>query len=218
MKLYQFPHSPYCIPISLILKNAQVPHEEVLVPNWDRGIVSELTNGAYYQVPVIEDNGTIVYEGSDDSLDVAEYVNRLINYELFPERIAGIHKVLIDYIESEIEEIGFKTVDADYVFSIENVAERTDVIRHKERKFGRGCVDDWRKNKEELLSQFYCRIDSFKGALENNQFLFGDQPVYADYAFYGVIGNVHFIESNIRMEGREWLKDWIDRLSQWSLS
>lgn len=217
MKLYQFPHSPYCIPISLILQKADIEHEEVLVPNWDRGIVSELTNGAYYQVPVIEDNGAIVYESSDNSLDVAEHVNRLIDYELFPVRIEGIHKVLIDYIESEIEGIGFKAVDPDYVLSIENVVERTDVIRHKERKFGRGCVDEWRANKEDLLSQFYSRIDSFKGSLTNNQFLFGNQPVYADYALYGVIENVHYIPANIRTEGREWLKNWMERLGQFKL-
>ncbi len=214
MKLYQFPHSSYCIPISLILKNGGIKYEDVLVPNWDRSIVSKLTNGAYYQVPVIEHDGNIIYESSDTSLDVAKYVNKLISLDLFPHRISGIHEVLIDHIESTLEGIGFKTTDPDYIEEVEDIVDRTNIIRHKERRFGRGCVDNWRKNKEILLSEFYAHIDNFKGTLETNLYLFGELPVYADYALYGVIGNVHYIPANVWMEDRDWLRQWMNRLSQ----
>jgi glutathione S-transferase len=178
MKFYQFPHSPYCIPISLILKNATIPHEEVLVPNWDRSLVMRLTDGAYYQVPVIQDGDILVYESSDSSLDVAHYVDGLIEHELFPASISGIQEVLITYIESELEGIGFKTVDPDYIDKIEDIADKTNVIRHKERRFGRGCVEAWRWEKEALLEAFYGKIDAFQGTLENNCFPLysGQQP------------------------------------------
>ena len=77
MKLYQFPHSPYCIPISLILKNAGIEFEEVLVAYADRSLVAHVTNGAYYQVPVITSGEDVIYESSDSSLDVAQYVESL---------------------------------------------------------------------------------------------------------------------------------------------
>ena len=218
MKFYQFPHSPYCIPISLILKNAGIEHEEILVPNADRGMVGRVTNGAYYQVPVIVDGEEIIYESSDSSLDVAQYVNGLIEHELFPKAISGIHEIVVGHIESELEGFGFKTVDPEYVDQIQDVGERTMVIRHKERRFGRGCVEEWRADKEQLLADFYAGIDAFKTRLEIKAFLFGETPVYADYALYGVIGNVHYIPSNIRMDGRDWLQAWMDRLKAFKLS
>ena len=218
MQFYQFPHSPYCIPISLIMRNAGIEFEEVLVPNADRSMVGRITNGDYYQVPVILDGSKVVYESSDTSLDVAQYVNSLIKHELFPKAISGIHEIVIGHIESELEGYGFKTVDPDYVDQIQDVGERTMVIRHKERRFGRGCVEAWRANKESLLEHFYAGIDAFKHRLEIKAFLFGESPVYADYALYGVIGNVHYIPSNIRMDGREWLKAWMNRLEAFDLS
>lgn len=218
MKFYQFPHSPYCIPISLILKNADIEHEEILVPNADRSIVAEVTNGAYYQVPVIVDGEQVIFESSDTSVDVARYVNGLIEHELFPKGISGIHEVVIAHMENELEGLGFKTVDPDYVDAIEDIGEKTMVIRHKERKFGRGCVDGWRVNKESILADFYAGVDAFKDRLEIKAFLFGEAPVYADYALYGVIGNVQYIPSNIRMVGRDWLKAWMERLEAFKLN
>ena len=217
MKLYQFPYSPYCIPISLILENADIDFKEVYVPSWDRSEVMRVTNGAYYQVPVLEDGDKVVYESSDSSLDVARYVDGLIQFELFPHPISGIHEVLINHIESELEGIGFKIGDPDHLQSIEDIVHRTNIVRHKERRFGKDCMTEWHKNKDKLIAAFYSEIDSFKGTLESNLFLFGEKPVYADYALYGVIGNVHYIPANARMEGREWLKDWMDRLSQFKL-
>ncbi len=218
LKLYQFPHSPYCIPISLILKNCDIEFEEVLVDNWNRHLVIELTDGAYYQVPVIENEGDVIYESTADSTDVAHYVNQFSKIDLFPDRISGIHEVLIAHIENDLEGVGFKTVDAVYIDGIEDLVARTNVIRHKERSFGRGCVEDWKNNREHLLASFYQGIDAFKGTLKASPFLFGEEPVYADYALYGVLLNVHFIPKHIRWEGREWLKDWKERLEGQSLT
>ena len=47
--------------------------------------------------------------------------------------------------------------------------------------------------KEALLTEFYAGVDAFKNRLQIKAFLFGETPVYADYALYGVIGNVHYI-------------------------
>ena len=84
MKLYQFPHSPYCIPISLILKNASIEFEEILVPYADRGFVARVTNGAYYQVPVITNGEDVIYESTDSSLDVARLRGRALQTRTLP--------------------------------------------------------------------------------------------------------------------------------------
>ena len=54
LTIYEMPHSPYCIPIKRALDAFAIPHERVPVPNWDRGKIMALTDGAYYQVPVDE--------------------------------------------------------------------------------------------------------------------------------------------------------------------
>ena len=218
LKLYQFPHSPYCIPISLILKNAGIEFEDILVDYADRGLVARVTNGAYYQVPVITNEEEIIFESSDTSIDVAHYVDGLIQHDLFPKAISGIHEIVVAHIENELEGVGFKTVDPEYTDQIEDIGDRTMAIRHKERRFGRGCVEEWRANKETLLADFYTGVDAFKNRLELKSFLFGETPVYADYALYGVIGNVHYIPSNIRMDGREWLQAWMERLETFKLN
>lgn len=217
MKFYQFPHSPYCIPISLLLKNGGIAHEEILVPNWDRSLVIEVTEGKYYQVPVLvdDDNGSkVIYETSEESLEVAQYINGLVALDLFPEAFAGVQEVMIQYIESELEGIGFKTTDPFYTEDISNVVHRTVCIRHKERKFGKGCLEKWKENHQDLLKMFYQKIDNFKGALTEKPFLFGKEPVYADYALYGVLGNVHYYPQNVKWENREWLQSWKKRLEE----
>jgi hypothetical protein len=69
--IYQLAYSPYCIPITQALSAVGHEFETREVPNWERGEILELTNGAYYQVPVIQFKDRIVYESGTDTLDVA---------------------------------------------------------------------------------------------------------------------------------------------------
>ena len=71
LQIYEMLHSPYCIPITMMLKAAGKEYESIAVPNWDRSKVIELTGGAYYQVPVLVDGDEVVYESDDSSLNVA---------------------------------------------------------------------------------------------------------------------------------------------------
>ena len=73
--LYQMPHSPYAIPIRQALIACGVSPDIRDVPNWDRGEIIRLTGGAYYQVPLLVQNGRAVFESEKDSLDVARYLD-----------------------------------------------------------------------------------------------------------------------------------------------
>ena len=218
IKLYEMLHSPYCIPIALLLRNSGHNYESIEIPNWDRSKVIEVTNGAYYQVPVLADGSEIIYEDTDTSLNVATYVNdKFWPLELFPDNISGIHEVLIRYIEDDLESYGFKLGDIYYVDGIQNISDRLHFIRHKERRFGRGCIDLWGKNAETLRAEFLNELDQFKGSLTNNQFLFGENPVYADYSLFGIIGNYNYFTQNQLREDQSWLCDWIGRLENYKL-
>ena len=73
--LHELKHSPFCIPVRRILDAYGVPFECLEVSNWDRRKLACLTEGNYYQVPVIEHGDNIVYETESDPLAVAHYLD-----------------------------------------------------------------------------------------------------------------------------------------------
>jgi glutathione S-transferase len=85
LTIYQLEHSPYCIPISRALGALGLGFEERNVANGDRREIIELTNGAYYQVPVLAHDDKVIFESSPTSIDVARYVDKTFAGErLFP--------------------------------------------------------------------------------------------------------------------------------------
>ena len=93
--IYQLAYSPYCIPITQALSAVGQDFEIREVPNWDRGEILELTNGAYYQVPVIQFKDRIVYESGTDTLDVARFVDDEFGQtKLFPKKFEGLSRSL----------------------------------------------------------------------------------------------------------------------------
>src|SRR5688572_17197739 len=188
--LYQMAHSNFCIAIAQSLRACGVNFEIKEIPNWDRSEVLRLTNGVYYAVPVIVDNGTIVYESGASTQDVAQYVNRAFaGGRLFPKALAAPHECTIDFLENELEDRTFRLADIHYVPSIADVAQRGIVIRHKERRFGRGCVDAWRQDAARIRTEADRLLSRFETTLSEQPFLFGNEPVYADFLLFGLLGN-----------------------------
>jgi glutathione S-transferase len=195
LRLYQYTYSPYCIPIELVLRHSGIAYDVVNLHVGDPAPVIQLTKGAYYQVPVIEDlfNHELIYDKSPSGDDVPRYLAAqapLMN--LFPEKVAGLQRILITYIENECESVGFKVNDVHRDKWLKNDMERGLHRRHKERKFGPGCLEEWDRNVDQLTEQFYTVLQPFEEMLGQHPFLTGDQPVYADYALSGVIGNFLF--------------------------
>ena len=190
LRLHELHHSPYCIPVRRILEAHGVPFETVAVPNWDRRALARLTGGACYQVPVIEHEGAVVHETPADPLAVPRFLDQTFAQgTLFPDHCAGIHEILVEHIENDLEGIGFKLCDPDYVDAIADIGERAMVLRHKERKFGAGCVEQWRANADGLMAALETALGPFETRLTHSPFLFGEVPVYADFALLGVFGN-----------------------------
>lgn len=192
LRLYQYAYSPYCIPIELALRHSGIPYEVVNLPVGDPSTVIKLTKGEYYQVPVIEDlfNHQVVFDKSPAGDDVPKFIALhapLMN--LFPENVSGLQKIFITYIENECESVGFKVNDAYGEKWLRNDLERGLHRRHKERKFGIGCLEEWIRNVDALTEQFYAVLAPFEQILGQHPFLTGDRPVYADYALCGVLGN-----------------------------
>lgn len=211
--LYQLAHSPYCLPISRALEALGVEFAVKNVSNANRREVIERTGGAYYQVPVLDHDGRVVFESSADSLDVARYVDTVFaGGRLFPREHEGLQRLLVPHIENDIEGVTFRLVDPVYLAQIEDPVERTQIIRHKERKFGRGCVEAWAAGKVGLLAEARALLEPYDLILRHRSFLLAESPVYADFALFGVLGNLTYQEWNTLPEGLEALAGWFDRI------
>jgi glutathione S-transferase len=215
--VYEMAHSPYCIPITAALRACGVKFSTREIPNWDRSELLRLTGGAYYQVPVLEHDGRFVFESGADTLDVARYADaHFAAGRLFPEHLEGLQAIVVEHIENEIEARTFKLVDIHYVPTIADVAHRGMVVRHKERRFGRGCLTQWTANATQIRAEADALLARFETTLRHSPFIFGDTPVYADFALVGILGNLTFCDWNQLSAEQSALTAWRERLAGWT--
>ena len=112
LTIYEMEYSPFCIPITAALRACGREFERREVPNWDRTELLKLTNGAYYQVPVLVHRDRIVFESSAESEDVARYVDRhFAGGRLFPERLDGLQQIVIEFLSDAVEFHTFRLQD-----------------------------------------------------------------------------------------------------------
>lgn len=213
LTVYQLEHSPYCIPITRALGALGVSFETHNVSNGDRREIIALTNGAYYQVPVLAHDEKVIFESSPSSIDVARYIDRtLAGGRLFPSDWEGLQRIIIPYIEDNVESVTFKLVDPFYVRDIEDPIERAMVRRHKERKFGPGCEERWMQERHALLADAERLLSPFDINLASRSFLFGDVPAFSDFALFGVLGNLTYRNYNTIPDSLPRLGGWFERM------
>lgn len=213
LSVYQLEHSPFCIPITQALTALGVPHRPINVSNADRSKIIKLTNGKYYQVPLLKDGSRLVYETNGGSQDIARYIDqKYAKGRLFPKPLEGYQTILIDYIENQVESTTFKLVDPKYLKSISDVVEKTMIIRHKERKFGKGCIETWAANARALQKEAEQLLRPFNEILKNSPYLLGYAPVYCDFLLYGILGNFTYKNFNSIPSKLKDLKKWHHRL------
>jgi glutathione S-transferase len=188
IELVQFSWSPFCIVQRRILEYSGAPFKVLDIPSTDRSLVWQMTRQRYYAVPVIRDGTIVVFETSEASQVIAKYLNERLELDLFPRKWAGVQNVLWMHIESAIESLTFKLNDI-YWETFVPKAERLEFLRFKERKFGRGCLDQWRKEQAELLRLLEERLLIFEQMLITRPFLLDDQPRFVDFDLFGMLGN-----------------------------
>jgi glutathione S-transferase len=213
-KIYQFAQSPFCIAVIQALRAGGIEPELVAVSNADRSELIRLTDGAYYQVPVLADGERLVYESGPDSQDVAAYLDEhYLGGRLFPAPTRGWQWIVNRYLEHEVEDVTFKVCDAFIIPAIRDVVERTLLIRHKERKFGPGCVERWGRERTSLIAEATRLLAPFEQTLaQGGPFLFGTAPVYSDFLLFGLLGELTFRDAAPFPADLPDLKTWYDRL------
>ncbi len=175
IELIQFPWSPFCIVQRRILEYGQIHCKITNIPNGDRSLIWKITKERYYHVPVIRDGRNVIFETDETSQVIAKYLNEKYQLGIFPREWRGIQSLIWQNIENEIEGPCFKLND---IFWKEFVpkSDQLRFLRHKERKFGRGCIDQWRAGQKTLLQQLSDKLIPFEQMLLHRSFLLDAAP------------------------------------------
>jgi glutathione S-transferase len=211
VELIQFPWSPFCIVQRRILEYAGVKFKIINVPNPDRSLVWKLTRGRYYQVPVVRDGKTVVFETDENSQIIAKYLNEKFALGLFPHDWVGVQQVIWRYIESEIEDLTFKLNDI-YWQQLVPKRDYLGFIRHKERKFGRGCLEQWAEQQGAMLAKLEKNLIPCEQMLNDKKFLLGDRPLFVDFDLFGMLGNFLYSGHYELPAAHTQLRDWYSRM------
>lgn len=207
ISLIQFPYSPYCIVQRRLLEYSGARFKLVNVPNADRSLVWKLTKERYYQVPVLQDGRTILFETEEDSQVIAKYLDERFKLGLFPAEWEGIQTLLWRHFEGEVESFTFKINDTHWRDVVPK-RERLGFVRHKERKFGRGCLERWEAEKPALYAGLAAALQPAENMLATRPFLLTDRPLFSDFCLFGMLGNLLY-------SGQESIPASCPRLVEW---
>jgi glutathione S-transferase len=214
IELIQFPWSPFCLVQKRILEFADVPHHVTNIPsNTDRSLVWKLTKQRYYQVPVVRHGRNVLFETGENSQVIAKYLDKQFQLGLFPHDWDGVQDVLWRYIESEVEGFTFRLNDG-YFEEFVPRADQLNYRRFKERKFGRGCLEQWRQQEDSLRMDLESRLVPFEQMLAHRDFLLDAQPRFVDFDLWGMLANLKYSGHHELPSAQTKLRDWYARMSK----
>lgn len=218
IELIQFPWSPFCIVQRRILEFSAARFKlSNLAQTGDRSLIWKLTKERYYAAPIVRDGRNVVFETGEDSQVIAKYLDQRLALGLFPAALEGEQSILWRYIENDIEGLTFKLNDAHYREFVAR-ADQLSYVRHKERKFGRGCLAAWHEQQTDMVRQLEERLLAFEEMLTYRPFLLGDRPRFVDFDLLGMLGNFLYSGHYQLPATRPQLRKWSRRLASAKLS
>ncbi len=212
IKLIQFPWSTYCIVTRRVAQFGNVPLQIVNIPPLDRSLAWNLSGGRSYRVPLLDDDGHVVVEESHDTQVIARYLDEKFKLGLFPAEYAGVQSILWRYIENDVEDPAFRLNDIYYEEWVPE-HERLNHLQYKERRFGAGCIQQWKTQQAELTALLIERLRPFEAMLAHRPFLLGERPYFVDLDLAAMLDSYltsgHYeIPNELPM-----VRQWFDRLN-----
>ena len=182
MRLYRLEYSCYARKVQMVLDLLAQRYVVVDVPYGDRSELVAVTGG-YVQVPVLVDDAGVVRV--DSRVICAHLVQSEGGRSLVPSPWDGPVWAYADWCDGPLEDVLFRFASPGLRARFERAADRALFTFIKERKFGRGCVDDWGRQAASLLQQARELLQPTVRTLAQQPFLFGSRPALADAALYG---------------------------------
>jgi glutathione S-transferase len=212
IELVQISWSPFCQVQRRILDYAGARFDLTDIPCQDRSLVWRLTRQRYYSVPILRDGHAVVFETDEDSQVIAKYLDAKLRLDLFPKEFRGVDRILWKFVEDQIEGACFRLNDI-YWQEFVPEADQLSFLRHKERKFGRGCLDQWRAQQPALLADLTQKLMPFECMLADRPFLLRTEPHFIDFDLWGMLAcflhSGHYQMPSVHTN----LLDWHGRMS-----
>lgn len=210
MKLYRLEYSCYARKAQMVLDLLGHDYECVDVVFGDRSELARLTGG-YIQVPVLEhDDGRVIV---DSRAITADLVATEKGAGLVPSPLEGPIWAYADWCDGPFEDVMFRIATPlarERLFL--DPWERALYVFVKERKFGKGCVDEWQRTHEDLIARAAALLVPTRKTLSRIPFVFGDAPTLADAALYGPLVMLEVVDPALPARlGRE-LPAWMRRV------
>jgi glutathione S-transferase len=189
MRLYSFHYSPYVRKVQAVLDLLGRDYTVVEVPYSDRTELATLTGGYIYVPVLVDDGGQVVC----DSRRICEHL--LADPEaaaaLVPPPFEGPIWAYSDWCDGPLEDVIFRIGSPSVRDRWKSAGDRALYVLVKERKFGAGCVDQWRQQHDELVARAGAMLAPTERTLGVQPFLFGARPTLADAALYGQFAMLH---------------------------
>ena len=188
-KLYQFVTNPFCAKVRKVLDFKDVDYEIVEVDYLERKEL--LIASGQLMVPVL------ALASGETIVDSARIVRRL--EELYPEPTllppswSGMHQVLADYIDTQLEDVLFgASIPDKLAFFRRQGRDREALWRMvRDRRYGDGFVDRMITEHGAQQSRARQALLPFEQALAERAFLLGRIGL-ADFALYGQLYSLAF--------------------------
>ncbi|HUY27664.1 MAG TPA: glutathione S-transferase family protein [Candidatus Binataceae bacterium] len=181
-RLYQFVGSPYCAKVRKILDFKGIEYEVVELDYLERKEL--LAASGQWMVPAL------TLDGGETIADSAKIAARLEELQpeptILPPGWRGMHRVLADYIDNQLEDALFRAAIPDELEHWrERGADRVALWRFiRERKFGAGFVDRMIAGHAAEMARAAEALAPFDEALGERPFILGRIGL-ADFALYG---------------------------------
>src|SRR6266496_629428 len=179
MRLFQFSYSPFAAKVRKCLELKGLAYDLVEVPYLDRRELVGLTGG-YAHIPVLEDGGRVVTE----SARITAYLDERYAPSLRADPVAALVEGWADgVLEDVLFRLATPGVEARFAELQGGREDARALFRIvKERKFGTGCVDAWKRDANVLSARVAELLAPVAAAVADRPFLLGARPSLADAA------------------------------------
>jgi glutathione S-transferase len=217
MKLFRFRHSPFARKVQTVLDLMRVRYEVCDVQYGERNELAQLTGGYVYVPVLLDDDGTVTIE----SRDICQrLLARPDGAFLAPSPLEGPIWGYADFCDGPLEDITFRIGSPETRKHWPTASDRALYTMNKERKFGAGCVEQWERERPQLMARARRLLAPSFSTLEKRPFLFGDAPTLADAALHGQTLMLHEaapalvseLAPELAEHGRR-MREWLERRS-----
>jgi glutathione S-transferase len=202
MRLLQFSYSPFAAKVRVCLKLKRLPCELVEVPYTQRKELVAVSGGV--GVPVLVDGATVI----TDSPRITAYLETKGGPSL---RVHPLAPVLEQWADNWLEETAFRLACPgleDRMGADQGEEARLMFRLVKERRYGAGCVAQWRADQSKYLSETKALLAPVVEAVRSTGFVLGDAPSVADAA---VVGQLSMVEVAFPV----WVQTELPALANW---